>query len=347
MLEPTGATAPGARIVRVLAVTNRKFEPETGAYGAQRTYTVARQALDVSIPPGHKAGEIEWPDGANGDAAKTYVTLARRDLDEARFAEAVRQQAGKPGEVLVFVHGFNTRYAEAVFRMAQISADSGFAGAHVVFSWPSQGEITGYLRDRESANFSRDELERLMRRLAATPGVRKIHLMAHSMGNWLAVEMLRQAKVRGDMEFGGKLGQVILASPDIDAQVFQSQADVIGPRNPPIIVFVSRNDRALNLSRRLAGDIPRVGAVALEDPKVKAAIAKNGMLVYDLSDVESSDRLNHGTFASAPGIIQNIGRQLNGSLTSGSAPGPGVFVLDAAGAVLDAPARVFGAVTGR
>lgn len=63
------------------------------------------------------------------------------------------------------------------------------------------------------------------------------------MGNWLAVEMLRQAKIRGDMEFGHKPGEVMLASPDIDAQVFQSQAVVIGSRNLPIMVFVSRNDR--------------------------------------------------------------------------------------------------------
>ena len=274
VLEPTMLSAVGSTQVRVLAVTNRKFEEDKGVFGAVRTLKVSYQAIGVSVPPAHAVGEIEWPDGASGDPAKVFVTTSRSDLDETRFRAQLRREMGASGEVLVFVHGFNTNYQEGVFRMAQIAADSGVDGAHVLFSWPSIGEVTGYIRDRESANFSRDQLERLMRFIAATPGVRKVNLLAHSMGNWLAVEMLRQAKIKGDMEFGGKLGQVLLASPDIDAQVFQTQAEVIGPRTPPIVVFVSRNDKALSLSSKLAGDIPRVGSVALDDPRVKAAIQR-------------------------------------------------------------------------
>ncbi len=333
--------------MRLLVATNRKSDGVDGAYGATRTYQMSYQSIAMSIPPGHLTGEIEWPEGANGDPARTFVTRDRTGLDETAFRAAVRRQAGKSGEVLVFIHGFNTLYPEAVFRMAQIGADSNFDGASILFSWPSEGDVTGYLRDRESANFSRDQLERFLLLLAATPGVRKINLLAHSMGNWLAVETLRQAKMKGDPEFGGKLGQVILAAPDIDSQVFQSQIEVIGKRNPPIVVFVSRNDRALALSGRIYGGIPRVGAVALDDPKVKAGIDRAGLTVIDLTDVKSADSLNHGAFAQSPPIIQRIGRQLQGALGGEDKPNPGVFVLDAAGMVLDTPGRLLHAVSGR
>lgn len=347
VLDPVASTASGARIVRLVAATNRRLDPETAAFGASRTYAMSYQAIDVSIPASHAPGQIEWPEAGQAEASKTFLARARVDLDEARLRAALRQQAGTSGDVLVFVHGYNTLHHEAVFRMAQIVADSDFRGAGVLFSWPSDGSVTGYLRDRESAVFSRDQFERFLRFVAATPGVRKIHLLAHSMGNWLTVETLRQAKIRGDMELGGKLGEVVLASPDIDSQVFQSQIDLIGKRNPPIVVFVSRNDRALELSRRLAGDVPRVGAVALDDPKVLAGIERGGLKVIDLTDVDSPDPLNHGKFAAVPAIVRSIGRQLRGTIESGERPGAGVFAIDAAGAVLDAPGRLLRTVSGR
>ena len=85
----------------------------------------------------------------------------------------------------------------------------------------------------------------------------------------------------------------------------------------------------------------------LDDPKVLAGIERGGLKVIDLTDVDSPDPLNHGKFAAVPAIVRSIGRQLRGTIESGERPGAGVFAIDAAGAVLDAPGRLLRTVSGR
>ncbi len=50
------------------------------------------------------------------------------------------------------------------------------------------------------------------------------------MGTWVALEALRQFAITGDRDIGGKLGDVVLASPDIDVDVFKSQMADTGNR---------------------------------------------------------------------------------------------------------------------
>ena len=150
------------------------------------------------------------------------------------------------------------------------------------------------------------------------------------MGCWLTAEMLRQAKIRGDLEFGGKLGNVLLASPDIDVEVFRSQLDVIGKRNPPIVVTTSSEDKALAVSSLLAGDNPRVGNLLLENPELKAEIERKGLIVVDTSNVQSPDPLNHTLFSS-PTAASAIARYLK--QTGNPYVHPGVWVLGVSGAL--------------
>ena len=54
--------------------------------------------------------------------------------------------------------------------------------------------------------------------------------MAHSMGTWLAVETLRQMAIR-DGRVPVKIQQVILASPDLDVDVFGEEPQVVLQRD--------------------------------------------------------------------------------------------------------------------
>src|SRR6202030_2630354 len=92
--------------------------------------------------------------------------------------------------------GYNTRFAEAVYRLAQISHDSGAPAVPVLFTWPSRGRPLVYTYDRESTNFSRDALEDVLQCLAKDPAVGEISILAHSMGNWVTLEALRQMSIR-------------------------------------------------------------------------------------------------------------------------------------------------------
>jgi hypothetical protein len=76
----------------------------------------------------------------------------------------------------------------------------------------------------------------------------QINILAHSMGNWVTVEALRQIKIAGGLPQIDKLGSIFLAAPDIDIDVFKSQMRRFGkPRKP------SRSGRDLPLvAQRLA-----------------------------------------------------------------------------------------------
>jgi esterase/lipase superfamily enzyme len=199
--------------------------------------------------------------------------------------------------------------------------------------------LTEYVTDRESATYSRDYLERVLNEIAEIPSVRSINLVAHSMGNWLAMETLRQAKLRERSPFVAKLNQVVLLAPDIDVDVFRTQLDAVGKLKHPIIVAISRDDLALAASQRIAGDVPRVGNVLIDNPRAQAAIERYGLDIVDLSQVNSSDYLGHSKFADAVPELQNIAAS-GVSRRGGGVQRSGIFVLNAAGRVLSAPAII-------
>ena len=170
---------------------------------------------------------------------------------------------------------------EARDRAAQIVADSRFGGVAVLFTWPTKHELFGYVSDKDSAMASRDALQGLLQDVAATPGVGKIHVLAHSMGGWLAMEALRQASIAGNRDLGGHLGEVMLASPDIDMDVFAAQMSHLRPAN--VTVFATANDRALSLSSALAQSRQRVGAINPSKPEDRRELESLGAKVYDLT----------------------------------------------------------------
>jgi esterase/lipase superfamily enzyme len=344
ILLPTASISGEAKRVTVLAATTRKRMGDSDLFTADRTGTLNYQEYVVSIPPNHVVGQIEWPLGSAGNAATQYVVAASRPLAASEFATALRVQLASrkdhEGNVLVYVHGYYSGHQEAVFRGAELAADlQSAAGAVVVFSWPSRNDLTEYVTDRESATYSRDYLERVLNEIAEVPSVRSINLVAHSMGNWLAMETLRQAKLRERSPFVAKLNQVVLLAPDIDVDVFRTQLDAIGKLKHPIIVAISRDDLALAASQRIAGDVPRVGNVLIDNPRAQAAIERYGLDVVDLSQVNSSDYLGHSKFADAVPELQNIAAS-GANRRGGPLRRAGIFVLDSTGRLLSAPAVI-------
>jgi esterase/lipase superfamily enzyme len=127
------------------------------------------------------------------------------------------------------------------------------------------------------------------------------------MGGWLAMEALRQASIAGDRDLGGRLGEVMLASPDIDMDVFAAQMAHVRPAK--VTVFATANDRALSLSSAIAQSRRRVGAIDPSKPEDRQALENLGAKVYDLSSF-SDGFLDHGAYADAPDVLHAIGAQL-------------------------------------
>jgi esterase/lipase superfamily enzyme len=303
--------ADAAGNVRIFVATTREPGPESVLFSGERGRTSAFAAIDISVPRNHVAGELEQPSsGVPVPRDHFTVTQARRlelPVIKAEVTAAIARRAPADRDVLVFVHGYNTTFADAALRFSQIVHDSGFKGVPVLFTWPSRGELLAYPYDRESALFSRDFLEASLRAISRDLGAARVDVLAHSMGTLLTLETLRQAKIRGDGNFNGKLRDVMLASPDVDLDVFRTQIRTI---DRPMTVFVSKDDKALDFSRRFAGDKRRLGALSSDDTEALADLKSKKIEIIDLSDVSTSDSLNHGKFASSPKVVAMIGKRL-------------------------------------
>ena len=218
----------------------------------------------------------------------------------------------KPSDrhVLLFVHGYNTRFEEAVYRFAQIAHDAGAPVVPVLFTWPSRGRLFDYVYDRESATYSRDALEAILQALVKNPNVKQISVLAHSMGNFVTVEAIRQMAIRNH-GMSPKIRDIMLASPDIDFDVFRRQIAEIeaSDKSPPVTLFVSRDDQALAASSLLAGSEPRLGVIDPHAEPYKSILEQARVNVVDLSAIKSDDPTNHGKFAQS-GVVSAIGQRL-------------------------------------
>ena len=322
VLTPVDASVPNAARVDLLVATTRAPSADQGIlFTGERENRISLTEIAVSIPPSDRrqAGQVQWPTTLPPNPETDFATLKVTPLAGVRQTQAwLKQNVPRNRRVLLFVHGFNNHFDDAVYRLAQIVHDSGADAAPVLFTWPSRGSIFAYGYDRESANFSRDALEETLRRIASDPGVGEITVMAHSMGAWLVMETLRQMAIR-DGRVTAKVQNVILASPDVDVDVFATQWRGVGQPRPRLTVFVSRSDAALKVSRRLAGNIDRLGQIDPMSEPFHSAQKKSGIDVIDLTDLRGSNALNHSKFADNPQVVQLIGEKLiDGQTIEGS-----------------------------
>jgi esterase/lipase superfamily enzyme len=291
-----------------IATTRKRSKDLNKVFDGERSAALSFARVNVTVPKSHQTGKIERRSrGKSDDPSKYFMASEVVGYDgETKFLFALNTDtAARGGRVMVFVHGYNTGFDDAVYRLTQIVHDSGYPGTPLLFSWASGASTTGYVYDKESAAAARDQLEETLR-LLARGSARRIDIVAHSMGTWVTMEALRQLAIKGNRNLGGKLGDVVLASPDIDVDVFKSQMQRYGKPDKPFIVLLSDDDRALRLSSMIAGSQPRVG-----DYKNAAQdLTGYGVTVVDLSGAKAGDSFNHTKFADNPELVTLLGKRL-------------------------------------
>jgi esterase/lipase superfamily enzyme len=307
---PAASVAGAVRETVYVATSRQRVEDPTVLFGKGRvTDDLNFFRVEVSIPPEHQSGMIERPEFLPPDPRKDFLILDPEIIaDKTSFTRSLdRELAARPvaeRDTMLFVHGYNTDLPLAIMRAAQIKHDSGFDGIPVVFAWASAAKTTEYVYDLNSALQARDWLIDTAEAVAVTrtPG---LSVVAHSMGNLLTVEAMRQDQLQTGFNSSGKLKNIILASPDIDVDLFKRQLSVFPKDARKFYVLISADDKALAVSRRLAGGVNRVGNDDAED------LAELGVTVIDLTQIDDTNSLNHGKFADSPEIVQLIGKRLN------------------------------------
>ena len=308
-------------IVKVFYATDRR---RTASPRPSKTYGVARDVLsygicEISIPRDHRMGELErpavWKLEFREDPKKHVVLLSVTQQEKEKFFKSINEriEASPGSSAFVFVHGFNTSFAAAARRTAQMSYDLGFKGAPVFYSWPSQGTTQGYPIDEANVEWSQANLKAFLQEFAKTTRAENIFLVAHSMGNRALTGALKDLYTE-NTELRGRFKEVILAAPDIDADVFKRD---IAPRivtdEPSVTLYASSQDEALKASKTFHG-YPRAS------DSYEGLIIKPGIETIDSTDVKT-DFLGHSYFAQSNSIIADIFTLISSRKRAAERPG--------------------------
>jgi esterase/lipase superfamily enzyme len=293
-------------IMRVFFASDRKF---TGSNKPDRMFENDRGMLsygtcDVSIPRDHRMGELEspsiWRLEFFEDPAKHVVVLNAEVLSENKFLIALKAQIQRSArdDAFLFIHGYNVTFEDAAKRTAQMAYDLGFDGAAVFYSWPSQGTLTAYTIDEQTIEWAQTNLKMFLATFLTLPHVQNVYLIAHSMGN-RALTRAVTSLLTEKPSLRERLKEVILAAPDIDAEVFKRDiAPMLISIIMSITLYASSEDRALVASKKVHG-YPRAGEAG------ERLIIVPGIETIDATGMDTSF-LGHSYFAEGRSILSDI-----------------------------------------
>jgi esterase/lipase superfamily enzyme len=236
--------------------------PDANEFGFGRADELSFLRYDISVPQDRNPGELSWPPRTRApDPTRDFLTAKELVFTTPEaFRAALSKEIRTKGQTsaVVYVHGFNVNMAEGVYRFVQMHHDLKVPAIAVHYSWPSRGSALGYIHDRDSASFARRGLEDLLDEVAAS-GITEIAIVSHSLGASLTMETLRQMALARNDRTMNRIRGVVLIQPDIDVDVFRSQARDIGELPQPFVIFGSSRDQILNLSARISGAPERLG----------------------------------------------------------------------------------------
>ncbi|MGB5627967.1 MAG: alpha/beta fold hydrolase, partial [Woeseiaceae bacterium] len=290
------AYVEGAIREKIFIASTRQATDTAGAlFSEKRASTVGLASVQVSIPPTHVVGKLERAVQMPPDPRREFAVVDPTvyATDQAFISAVNAELAKRPKaerDVLVFIHGYNNTTSDAVLRSAQFVNDSGYEGVVVLFDWASAGKLSRYVYDLNSTLVARGLLAEIHSILLQTQA-ENYDIFAHSMGGFLIMEAIRDAVKDNKLNTSGKLQNVVLASPDIDMDLFRTQMAVIGDNLANFYVLLSENDRALAFSRVIGGGVPRVGAANAVE------LADLGVTVIDLTEIDDSSSGSHSKFA--------------------------------------------------
>lgn len=299
---------PDYAVIRVYFATDREqtnaVDPSPkerfGGGRGDMQYGVAK----VSIPKDHEVGGLEspsiWRFEFTEDPEKHVVLLSLQTAAMQPFfadlSARVRNSTRK--SAFLFVHGYNVTFEDAARRTGQISYDLAFDGAPVFYSWPSQGKEVAYTVDEDNVRWAEANLKKFLADFASKSDAQEIFLIAHSMGN-RALLGAYVSLMRENPQLKARFKEIILAAPDVDADVFKRDiAPAMVAAASPITLYASSGDIPLKASKKVHAN-HRLGDAGSD------LVILPGIESIDASNVETSF-LGHSYFADEASIISDM-----------------------------------------
>jgi esterase/lipase superfamily enzyme len=262
------------------------------------------------------------------------------------FTELKARMREESRDLLVLIHGYASSFATAAERAAELCdkyayTDKTGETRHplvLAFSWPANGEtipFSSYISDRQDAAKSGVAIARLFFRLCdfflaeaqaaraarddATERERRsacpsrIHLLAHSMGNW-ALRNAVQAVIerRGTDRLPAIFDNIFLMAADEDEDTLQDRLKLaLLPRlGNAVHVYHSKDDRALVISDTTKLNPDRLG----HNGPLDMLATDEKVVAVDCRHVDTTGFLhaNHQYYRLQPLVIADVRAVLAG-----------------------------------
>lgn len=259
-------------------------------------HTSADKSVWANVVPAAWRGEKV--DRHDRDTALTARLTRVEPLGRTTFGEQLRELTARSPQrdVLVFVHGFNVSYDEAILRATQVAADLPFNGAIVAYSWPSQGGVDSYERDGEVVNESELAFTEFLTTIGdALPDESRINIVVHSMGNRLVQRSLWRLPDR--YASPPRFDEVVFCAPDVGVDEFRRnvrQARKVARR---VTLYQCCNDAAL-IASMFRNKEERAGSP-------NAPVLIEGMDTIETAPVDSS-ALGHSYYGSNTSVLRDL-----------------------------------------
>jgi esterase/lipase superfamily enzyme len=323
-------------VVQIYFVTNRNYiaQNKTAVFGPHfnpdgvAALRFGKATFDVSGAATALKGIHVYPDAR---VSRTKTTVPPRG--SGSFLDDLHHEMLAGRDTMVFIHGFNVTFLEALTAGARLAASLPQKINLVVFSWPSDGKALPYMSyysDREDARASgpalaraylklfdfiqalREAEVRALEKAGQDPNLqtelcqRCIHVLAHSMGNYVLRNGIQSIRAKDPRKMVRMFDQVIMAAPDEDDDTFEcdDKLRMLPTMARRITVYHNRNDRALVISDRTKANPDRLGS---EGPRMLDLLPKK-VIIVDCSQVarEGDEWVRHTYYIGSPPVSADL-----------------------------------------
>ncbi|AKC71241.1 hypothetical protein MB84_19880 [Pandoraea oxalativorans] len=249
----------------VMFGTTRKALAGGNGFSDERDEALHYGRVFVTIPKNHRTGSLGSGLGTLlGYDPKLTVGRFETVSSEAQFLDLARRElqpviGPENGYVVVFIHGYNNSFDSAALRAAQFGADLDVPPNNLfLFSWAARSGVIKYTFDEATVDTSEVYFRTFLDTVARAASGRTIHIVAHSMGNRALLRVIASGVNSVSSDRSIRFGQIILASADVDRELFAQLAPNYLKVSDRTTVYLSPYDYAVAASDHVH-DYPRVG----------------------------------------------------------------------------------------
>ena len=237
-------------------------------YGGKKNTTdrIEYGLAKVSHPKNHRVGEIERPSVLKlefREDPEKHIILSDIDtFDQYLFENTLRNSISrsKVRDLLIFIHGYNMSFKNAVLKTAQITYDLQFSGQVILYSWPSAVKTGLYTSDENNIDWTIPHFVKFINSLLVSTNVGTIDIISEGMGSRILIQAINRPDNAILLKYNAaKLRNVIFIAPDIDADMFRHFAEKIKEKVDRVTLYASSNDKTLKASKLIHGGSPRAG----------------------------------------------------------------------------------------